>query len=79
MELLDAFLGHLIALCQPHDHLVVVSDHGNLEEPEHHQHTFNPVPLLVCGPRAPLARPVTDLSQIAGLIEALLASTPLDF
>jgi 2,3-bisphosphoglycerate-independent phosphoglycerate mutase len=33
----------------PHDALVVVSDHGNAEEPEHHRHTRRPVPLLATG------------------------------
>jgi hypothetical protein len=72
--LLDTFLGSLLSQMNPTDHLLIVSDHGNLEEPEHHQHTFNPVPLIVVGPRAYRAQnpAITDLSHIAGLLENLL-------
>ena len=52
--------------------LVVCSDHGNIEEPEHGRHTRNPVPLIALGPRADsfaAARSILDLSP--GVLRAL--------
>jgi len=34
------------------DRVVIVSDHGNLEEADHDRHTLNPVPLLAWGHRS---------------------------
>jgi len=45
--------------------LVVCSDHGNIEEPEHGRHTRNAVPLIALGPRAEAivkARSILDLT-----------------
>ncbi len=36
--------------------LVVCSDHGNIEEPEHRRHTRNPVPLIALGPGSRVVR-----------------------
>jgi len=48
--------------------VLVVSDHGNLEEAHHRRHTLNPVPLLGWGPRA---------TPLVGAIDAMTAFTPV--
>ncbi len=52
IERLDRFLGGVLAAREPGLTLVLCSDHGNIEEPEHARHTRNPVPLIALGPRA---------------------------
>ena len=47
--------------------VILVSDHGNLEDPSSRRHTRTPVPLFVVGPAAPLfaeARSVADATPI---------------
>jgi hypothetical protein len=48
-------------------HLMVTSDHGNLEESWHPRHTRNPVPLLAAGPRA---------ERLVGRVERLTDVAP---
>lgn len=48
----DRFLRVLIAGLRPEDHLLVVSDHGNVEDLSVRSHSRNPVPFLAFGPRA---------------------------
>jgi len=50
-----------------HDTVLVISDHGNLEEATHTRHTRNPVPLLVWG---------TGAAAFAGRVAALDDLTP---
>ena len=52
LEDLDAFLRAVVDGLAPSDHLLVVSDHGNLEDLSTRCHTRNPVPLLAFGRRA---------------------------
>ncbi len=73
LELIDALLGGILGHLDPADSLLVVSDHGNLEEPGHRRHTLNPVPLLVVGPAAPYAGFARDLSDVAQIILQALA------
>ncbi len=47
-DLLDRLARTLFALVETTDGLLV-SDHGNAEEPHHRHHTLNPVPLLAWG------------------------------
>jgi hypothetical protein len=47
--------------------VLVVSDHGNLEESDHKQHTTNPVPLLGWGRSA---------EEIVGRVETMMDLTP---
>jgi hypothetical protein len=72
---LDAFVGGLLERLDPaRDTLVLTSDHGNLEDTSHTQHTRNPVPLLAYGWAAPHLADVTDLTGIApGLVSAIRA------
>ncbi len=47
----EELVNAVLAGADLHEHrIVVVSDHGNLEEASHGQHTLNPVPLLAWGP-----------------------------
>jgi len=59
--LLDGLLGAL-----PADLTVLLtSDHGNLEEAAHRQHTRNPVPLLALGPERRHFASVESIEQVA--------------
>ncbi len=50
IELLDAFLGHLLKLVNPkEDTVFITSDHGNIEDISVKTHTFNRVPTVVLG------------------------------
>ena len=78
---LDRFLGRLLTLLDPaHDTLLLTSDHGNLEDTRHTQHTRNPVPLFVYGWAAPYfthARSLTDVTPaIATALEATARPAP---
>ena len=73
---LDQFLGHLVEQLDPSNStLVVTSDHGNLEDTSHTQHTRNPVPLLVHGWAAPFFSNATDLTDVTPAIVEALRST----
>lgn len=74
MELIDAALGGLLAAWDDErDLLIITSDHGNLEEKDHRQHTRNPVPTILVGPgHAELADHINDLSDIAGVVRYFL-------
>jgi 2,3-bisphosphoglycerate-independent phosphoglycerate mutase len=54
-------------------HVVLTSDHGNLEQATHSRHTLNPVPLLVWGPRSDrLLDRVEDLTDVTPAILAIV-------
>jgi len=80
LERLDEFLGQLLDRLDPtQDTLLVTSDHGNLEDTRHTQHTRNPVPLLVYGWAAPFLAEARTLADVTpGLVEALRAELPQD-
>lgn len=73
---LDRMLRAIAAGLRPEDSLVVASDHGNLEDLSHRNHTLNPVPVLGFGPAAARVEGVRDLTGVAPLLRGLLA--PLD-
>jgi hypothetical protein len=64
-----AAIARLEAAREPAITLVVCSDHGNIEEPEHGRHTRNPVPLIAVGPRA---ESITDARSILDLTPSVL-------
>jgi len=70
LENLERFLDAVLMALDLSVHTVVlVSDHGNLEDLSTHQHTTNPVPTLVWGPGAqPLAASVRTLADLAPAI-----------
>jgi 2,3-bisphosphoglycerate-independent phosphoglycerate mutase len=56
--------------------LIITSDHGNIEEKDHRQHTFNPVPTILVGRgHATLAEQITDLTDIARVVRQMLGLT----
>lgn len=73
---LDRFIGAAVAgLDKEETLLIVTSDHGNLEDLSHREHTRNPVPALLVGPEALLERAVRglkDLTDILPLIQNVL-------
>ncbi len=73
---LDRFLKRLLDLLDPaQDTLLVTSDHGNIEDARHTQHTRNPVPLLVHGWAAPYFADAQDLTDVTpGIVAALRAA-----
>lgn len=69
LELIDQMLNGIIAHLHTNDSLIMVSDHGNLEEPDHKRHTYNPVPFLVYGN---LAQYGLDVQAIDGVTPWIL-------
>jgi phosphopentomutase len=53
--------------------LIITSDHGNIEEKDHRQHSRNPVPTILVGKdHARLAEMIDDLADIAGVVNQFL-------
>ncbi len=74
LEMIDGALGGLFdAWDDENGLLIITSDHGNIEEKDHRQHTRNPVPTILLGQNhAELAQQITDLSDIAGVVRRVL-------
>ena len=73
LDQLDAFFdGLLRTLDATQDTLLITSDHGNLEDTSHTQHTRNPVPLIVYGWAAPYFSGASALTDVApSIVRAL--------
>jgi hypothetical protein len=71
---LDRMLRAIARGLGPGNSLLVASDHGNLEDVSHRNHTLNPVPVLGFGPAAARVEAVRDLTGIAPLLRSLAAS-----
>jgi len=71
---LDRTLRALVRGLGPRDSLLVASDHGNLEDLSHRNHTCNPVPVLAFGPAADRVAEVSDLTRVAPLLRSLAAA-----
>jgi 2,3-bisphosphoglycerate-independent phosphoglycerate mutase len=69
LERLDGLLAGVLAARSDETTVLLVSDHGNLEEASHGSHTRNPVPLLTIGPDA---EAFADLRSIADVTPRLL-------
>ncbi len=67
--------GFLEALLEARARVLLVSDHGNAEEPWHPHHTRNPVPLAYTG-RLPFQP--RDLTGVVSLVQAIIASKYLN-
>ncbi|MEW5783589.1 MAG: alkaline phosphatase family protein [Bacillota bacterium] len=77
IKTLDSFLGTIAECIDPHETLMLVtSDHGNLEDLSHRDHTQNPVPALLIGSellRDSLAPQLSNLTDIRTVVrEAIL-------
>ncbi|MGB3713443.1 MAG: hypothetical protein WA996_03345 [Candidatus Promineifilaceae bacterium] len=75
LEIIDAALGGLFDTWNDeNDLLLITSDHGNIEEKNHRQHSRNPVPTILLGPdHAKYAEEIQDLADIAGIVRSYLA------
>ena len=75
LEMIDVVIGGLLdAWNDAAGLLIVTSDHGNIEEKDHRQHTRNPVPTILAGRRqAELANHIHDLTDIARVVRETLA------
>jgi 2,3-bisphosphoglycerate-independent phosphoglycerate mutase len=74
LELIDEVLGGLLAGWSGRDGvLIITSDHGNIEEKDHRNHTRNPVPtIIVSEDHRELASQIVDLTNIAGVVRSVL-------
>lgn len=79
LETIDAVVGGVIAAWdEAHGLLIITSDHGNLEEKGHRQHTRNPVPTILFGrDHARHAAAVHDLTDIARVVRDSLGLPPI--
>ncbi len=69
LEIIDEALGGLFdSWNDENDLLLITSDHGNIEEKNHRQHSRNPVPTILLGPNhAKYAEQIQDLADSAGI------------
>ncbi|MGD8858067.1 MAG: hypothetical protein PVG33_17155, partial [Chloroflexota bacterium] len=74
LEMIDAALGGLFeAWDEERGLLIITSDHGNIEEKDHRQHSRNPVPTILAGrDHARLAQQISDLTDIATVVRDFL-------
>ena len=74
LQRIDHFLAAVIEALAPDTTLIVVSDHGNVEDLSTKRHTFNAVPLWVVGPAAPKFSDIQDLTGITPTILECLSN-----
>ena len=74
LETIDEAIGGLLAAWPDEQGvLIITSDHGNIEEKNHRQHTRNPVPTILVGKdHLELAKQIDDLADIAGVVRSVL-------
>lgn len=72
IERFDRFLGGVLAAWDTRDVLVMVSDHGNMEDASTKRHTLNPALAVWAGP-APV-RALNDLTDIAPAVQDILGT-----
>jgi 2,3-bisphosphoglycerate-independent phosphoglycerate mutase len=75
---IDRFLGGLRSALPDDMTALIVSDHGNVEEPEHRRHTRNPVPLAALGPAARDFASVRSLADVTPAVFRALARSAGD-
>jgi 2,3-bisphosphoglycerate-independent phosphoglycerate mutase len=74
LEMVDEALGGLLDDWDDSAGLLIItSDHGNIEEKNHRQHSRNPVPTILVGHgHAELAEAIHDLTGIAAVVRKVL-------
>jgi 2,3-bisphosphoglycerate-independent phosphoglycerate mutase len=72
VAMVDDLLAGMLDATGSETTIVVVSDHGNLEDDRSTAHTTNPVPTLVIGPGLDAFRTVRALTDVAPAILALM-------
>jgi bisphosphoglycerate-independent phosphoglycerate mutase (AlkP superfamily) len=72
--MIDEVLGGLFeAWDRENGLLIITSDHGNIEEKDHRQHSRNPVPTILFGrDHAHLAGQIHTLADIAPVVRTVL-------
>jgi hypothetical protein len=77
LEMIDTVLGGLFdAWDEQRGLMIITSDHGNIEEKDHRQHSRNPVPTILAGrDHARLAQQIADLTDIAAAVRDFLGLT----
>lgn len=73
---IDAFLASVLEARPPELTVLVVSDHGNLEDVSHGRHTRAPVPLVIVGPGAASFADARSLRDVAPSVRAAWDSQP---
>lgn len=73
LSVLDKFILHIIKLKDQSDHLVICSDHGNMEDLSRKTHTRNPVPLMVYGDNVSAVKKAQSIMDVPRVITDLLA------
>lgn len=75
-EDLDVFLGSLLdGLALAETLVIIISDHGNVEDCSHRRHTENPVPTVLVGAgHAAAAASIRDLTDLAPIVGNVLSS-----
>ncbi len=76
LGMLDRFLKGVLENLPATATLVMVSDHGNLEDTTTRAHTYNSVPLIAYGPDAIAFAAIDDLTGVTPTILDVLASHP---
>lgn len=71
LQRIDRFLASVIAHLGAETSLIVVSDHGNVEDLSTKRHTLNPVPLWVVGAAA---QKFVDVQDLTGITPTILAA-----
>jgi bisphosphoglycerate-independent phosphoglycerate mutase (AlkP superfamily) len=71
--MVDDLLSGVLAARDPATTVLVVSDHGNLEDGRTPAHTTNPVPALAIGPGRRAFQEVRVLMDVAPAVLSLLA------
>jgi hypothetical protein len=74
LEMIDTAVGGLLEDWDDQaGMLIITSDHGNIEEKNHRQHTRNPVPTILVGTgHADLAQDIHNLADIAHVVRQIL-------
>jgi len=74
LEMIDQVFGGLLGSWDDaSDLLIITSDHGNIEEKDHRQHSRNPVPTILVGhDHARLSKKIRDLADIASVVRDFL-------
>jgi 2,3-bisphosphoglycerate-independent phosphoglycerate mutase len=72
LTIFDRFISHILSIKNTDDHLVICSDHGNLEDLSIKTHTRNPVPLIIEGENLSEIKKAQSIMDVPGLIIDLL-------
>ena len=74
LQMIDTVVGGLLEAWDDQAGLLIItSDHGNIEEKDHRQHTRNPVPTILVGAgHAELAQKIHNLADIAPVVRQVM-------